>query len=816
LKDIDVSVRGMHCAACAAGIEKGLKKLDGVAEAAVNLLLERAHVVYDETKTDEEAILGAIRSLGFDASLKTQTVSVGIGSMHCAACAASVEKALRALKGVASAEVNLATETATIEYDAALVHPSEFGPVVEHLGFTVRDLRARDYAEKAEEEKQLELARARRRLWVSGVFSAILLYIAMGPMIGLPVPAALDHMRAPLAASVVQLVLCIPVIAAGFGFYTRGFGALWRLSPNMDSLVALGTLAAFCYSAVTIVELSMGIHASAEVYFESVGVIITLIMLGKYLEARAKGRTGRAVRKLMELTPKTASLLRNGEEIKVPVETVQAGDRLLVRRGERVPVDGVIVRGSTWTDESLVTGESMPVEKGEGDEVIGATINTSGVIEIQAKKVGRETLIAQIIDMVEKAQGSKAPIAKLADVVAGRFVPAVLGVAFTAAAAWLIGGAEVGFALEKFVAVLVIACPCALGLATPTAIMVGMGKGAQLGVLFKDSTALERMHHIQSILFDKTGTVTMGRMSVVDVVPVDGWDEAGLLKAAASAEKASEHPLSAAVAERAKQAGIAPDEVRDFTAVAGQGVRALWQEREVLVGNRRMMEAHEIDSGGDLETKARTLQERGCTVLFVAVDAAPAGLIAIEDQIKENSAKAIAVIREMGVTPMLVTGDNRLAAQAVAARVGIEEVQSEVLPGDKAHVVEELQEQGRVVAMVGDGVNDAPALAQADIGIAVGSGTDIAMEAADVVLVKGDILHVARALRLSKRTLRIIRQNLFWAFGYNVVCIPVAAGLLQLFGGIGLNPMIAAAAMSLSSVSVVTNALRLSRFEPGI
>jgi len=816
LKDIDVSVRGMHCAACVAGIEKGLKRLDGVAEAAVNLLAEQAHVVYDETQTDEEAILGAIRSLGYDASLKTQTVSVGIGGMHCAACTAAVEKALRALKGVVSAEVNLATETATIEYDAALVHPSAFGPVVEHLGFTVRDLKARDYAEKAEEEKQLELARARRRLWVSGVFSAILLYIAMGPMIGLPVPAALDHMRAPLAASVVQLVLCIPVIAAGFGFYTRGFGALWRLSPNMDSLVALGTLAAFCYSAVTIVELSMGIHASAEVYFESVGVIITLIMLGKYLEARAKGRTGRAVRKLMELTPKTASLLRNGEEIKVPVETVQAGDRLLVRRGERVPVDGVIVRGSTWTDESLVTGESMPVEKGEGDEVIGATINTSGVIEIQAKKVGRETLIAQIIDMVEKAQGSKAPIAKLADIVAGRFVPAVLGVAFAAAAAWLIGGAEVGFALEKFVAVLVIACPCALGLATPTAIMVGMGKGAQLGVLFKDSTALERMHHIQSILFDKTGTVTMGRMSVVDVVPADGWDEAGLLKVAASAEKASEHPLSAAVAERAKQAGIAPDEVRDFTAVAGQGVRALWQEREVLVGNRRMMDAHGIAFGEALETKALSLQEQGCTVLFVAVDKAQAGFVAIEDQIKENSPQAIAVIREAGVTPMLVTGDNRLAARAAAGRVGIEEVRSEVLPGDKARIVEELQQQGRVVAMVGDGVNDAPALAQADIGIAVGSGTDIAMEAADVVLVKGDILHAARALRLSKRTLRIIKQNLFWAFGYNVVCIPVAAGLLQLFGGIGLNPMIAAAAMSLSSVSVVTNALRLSRFDPGI
>ena len=816
MKDIHVSIQGMHCAACAAGIEKGLKKLGGVEEAAVNLLQEQAHVVFDEAQTDETAILHTIRSLGFDASLHTQAVSFGIRGMHCAACSASVEKALRAMKGVVSAQVNLATETAAVEYDAGLVHPSEFEPVVKHLGFTVQNLEAEDYAEKVEEEKQLELARARKRLWVSGVFSVLLLYLAMGPMIGLPVPAVADRMRAPLVAAVVQLVLCIPVIVAGFGFYTRGFGALFRLSPNMDSLVALGTLAAFGYSAVTVVGLMTGAAMSAEVYFESVGVIITLVMLGKYLEARAKGRTGRAVRKLMELSPKTASLLRNGEEVRVPVETVQAGDRLLVRRGERIPVDGVIVKGTTWTDESLVTGESVPVEKGEGDAVIGATINTSGVIEMRADRVGRDTLIAQIIAMVEKAQGSKAPIAKLADVVAGRFVPAVLSIALVAAIAWLIGGAAIGFALEKFVAVLVIACPCALGLATPTAIMVGMGKGAQMGVLFKNSTALERMHHIQSILFDKTGTVTMGRMSVVDVVPAAGWDEAALLQAAASAEKASEHPLSIAVVERAKQAGIAPEPVGDFTAVAGQGVRALWREREVLIGNRRMMEAHGIDSGGDLETKARTLQERGCTVLFVAVDAAPAGLVAIEDQIKENSAKAVAAIREMGVTPMLVTGDNRLAAQAVAERVGIEEVQSEVLPGDKARVVEELQAKGRVVAMVGDGVNDAPALAQADIGIAVGSGTDIAMEAADVVLVKGDILHVARALRLSKRTLRIIKQNLFWAFGYNVVCIPVAAGVLQLFGGIGLNPMIAAAAMSLSSVSVVTNALRLSRFEPGI
>jgi copper-(or silver)-translocating P-type ATPase len=633
-------------------------------------------------------------------------------------------------------------------------------------------------------------------------------------MLGWPLPAVIDPMNYPLRYALIEIALVIPVIAAGHRFYSVGFKAIVHRSPNMDSLIAMGTSAAILYSLFSVLNIANGNFKAVEnLYFETAGVIITLILLGKSLEAVTKGRTSESIKKLMGLQPKTATIIRNGIEVEIPIDEVEVGDIIRVRPGEKIPVDGVIVTGRTAIDESMLTGESMPVEKEVGDKVIGASINKNGSITFRATKVGADTVLSHIIKLVEDAQSSKAPIAKMADIVSGYFVPVVFAIAVIAAVVWLLLGHTLVFALTVFVAVLTIACPCALGLATPTAIMVGTGKGAEHSVLIKSGIALETAHKIDTIIFDKTGTITKGKPEVTDILPVKGFSEDEILGFAASAEKGSEHPLGEAIVHAAEEKGIALYEASDFNAVPGQGIEATVLYKHVLLGNAKLMAANNIELG-EGTSAADHLSAQGRTPMFIALDGTYAGLIAVADVVKESSAHAIAALHSMGIQVAMITGDSKKTAAAIAAQVGIDRVLAEVLPQDKALEVKKLQAEGRKVAMVGDGINDAPALAQADIGIAIGSGTDVAMESADIVLMRSDLMDVPTAIKLSKNVIRNIKQNLFWAFGYNVLGIPVAAGVLYAFGGPLLNPIIAAAAMSLSSVSVLTNSLRLKRFKP--
>ncbi len=645
----------------------------------------------------------------------------------------------------------------------------------------------------------------------------------MGAMLGLPLPAAIRPMDFPLRYALFEIALVLPVIAAGYRFYVVGYKAILRLAPNMDSLIAMGTSAAFLYSVYSVFQIGTGDFKAVEsLYFETAGVIITLILLGKSLEAVTKGRTSESIKKLMGLAPKTATVVHDGAEIEIPIDEVEAGDVILVRPGEKIPVDGEVASGHSAVDESMITGESIPVEKAVGDQVIGASINKNGSITFRATKVGADTMLSRIIKLVEDAQGSKAPIAQMADTVSGIFVPIVFGIALLTAGTWLLLGHTAVFALTVFVAVLTIACPCALGLATPTAIMVGTGKGAEHGVLIKSGAALETAHKIDTIVFDKTGTITKGIPELTDIVAGPGLaslglDELGLLSLAASAEKASEHPLGEAVLRAAAERGADVVEATDFDSVPGHGILAHIAGRSVLLGNARHLLAQGVDPSalaGEGAADADRLSGEGKTPMFVAVDGKYAGLIAVADPVKESSAKAIAALHRMGISVAMITGDSRRTAEAIARQVGIDSVLAEVLPQDKSAEVKKLQAAGRKVAMVGDGINDAPALAQADIGIAIGSGTDVAMESADIVLMRSDLMDVPTAIKLSKNVIRNIKQNLFWAFGYNVLGIPVAAGILYAFGGPLLNPILAAAAMSMSSVSVLTNALRLKGFKP--
>ena len=738
-----------------------------------------------------------------------------IEGMSCASCAMTIENAVSKIPGVDKASVNLATEIMTVEANDS-VTPEDIAKVVDGVGYSARP-RGKSVEEELEEKnekKEAHLREMKRNLTISAIFAVPLLFIAMADMVGIPMPAFLSPMQSPVSYALIQLALVLPIIWLGRRFFVDGFKALSKGHPNMDSLVALGTSAAFLYSLYGTYHVLEGhAHFAMNLYYESAGVILTLITLGKYFEAVSKGKTSMAIQTLVGLAPKMAMVLRDGQEVEIPVEEVQVGDLIRVKPGEKVPVDGVVTEGNSTVDESMLTGESIPVSKSVGDEVIGASLNKTGSFILKATKIGKDTALSQIIQLVEQAQGSKAPIAKLADKVSGVFVPIVIVLALVSGLAWYFLGQESWvFALTITISVLVIACPCALGLATPTAIMVGTGKGAENGILLKSGEALEEANHVNMVVFDKTGTITNGTPVVTDVVTADNTDADALVRLAASLEVASEHPLGEAIVAKAKEQGAAFDEVTNFEAIPGFGIKGHVGETLVFLGNEKWMRENGLVDEA-MNEKANRFAEQGKTPLYIGYNDAVQGLIVVADTVKESSARAIQTLHEMGIQVAMMTGDHERTAQAIAAEVGIDRVFSEVLPQDKANYVSKLQEEGYIVAMVGDGINDAPALAQAQVGIAIGTGTDVAIESADAVLMKSDLMDVPAMLKLSRATIRNIKENLFWAFAYNVIGIPFAMGVLHLFGGPLLNPMIAGAAMSFSSVSVVLNALRLKRWK---
>ena len=738
-----------------------------------------------------------------------------IEGMSCASCAMTIENAVSKIPGVDKASVNLATEIMTVEANDS-VTPEDIAKVVDGVGYSARP-RGKSVEEELEEKnekKEAHLREMKRNLTISAIFTVPLLFIAMADMVGIPMPAFLSPMQSPVSYALIQLALVLPIVWIGRRFFVDGFKALSKGHPNMDSLVALGTSAAFLYSLYGTYHVLEGhAHFAMNLYYESAGVILTLITLGKYFEDVSKGKTSMAIQTLVGLAPKMATVLRDGQEVEVPVEEVQVGDLIRVKPGEKVPVDGVVTEGNSTVDESMLTGESIPVSKSVGDEVIGASLNKTGSFILKATKIGKDTALSQIIQLVEQAQGSKAPIAKLADKVSGVFVPIVIVLALVSGLAWYFLGQESWvFALTITISVLVIACPCALGLATPTAIMVGTGKGAENGILLKSGEALEEANHVNMVVFDKTGTITNGTPVVTDVVTAENTDADALVRLAASLEVASEHPLGEAIVAKAKEQGAAFDEVTNFEAIPGFGIKGHVGETLVFLGNEKWMRENGL-ANVEMNEKANSFAEQGKTPLYIGYNDAVQGLIVVADTVKESSARAIQTLHEMGIQVAMMTGDHERTAQAIAAEVGIDRVFSEVLPQDKANYVSKLQEEGYIVAMVGDGINDAPALAQAQVGIAIGTGTDVAIESADAVLMKSDLMDVPAMLKLSRATIRNIKENLFWAFAYNVIGIPFAMGVLHLFGGPLLNPMIAGAAMSFSSVSVVLNALRLKRWK---
>jgi P-type Cu+ transporter len=745
-------------------------------------------------------------------------ISLPVSGMTCAACARRVERALSGTTGVRAANVNLATEKATVEYDSASVGLGELVGAVEGAGYGV----VREEEAPVEDARAREYERLRGRFVVAAVLTALILIGSLPHMFGvmLPIPTGWLNLGLLLLATPVQFW-------AGWRFYRGAWGSLRHGAADMNTLVAVGTSAAYLYSAVATLAPQLFAAGRADVYFDTSALIITLILLGRLLEARARGRTGAAIKKLAGLQAKTARVVRRGEEMDVPLESVEVGDIVVVRPGEKVPVDGRVLAGESAVDEAMITGEPMPVVKRAGDEVIGATLNTTGSFRFEATKVGKDTALSQIIKMVEEAQGSKAPIQRLADRISGVFVPVVLVVATLVFFVWFVFGPEPAFtfALLNFVAVLIIACPCAMGLATPTSIMVGTGKGAESGILIKGGEALEASHKLTTVILDKTGTLTRGTPTLTDVVVSSGLSERELLRLVASAERASEHPLGEAIVKGARERGLALAEAEGFEAVSGGGVRARVEGRNVLVGNERFLREAGVSEDG-LQPRLEELSSAGKTAVLVAVDEELAGIVAVADTVKEESREAVDRLHALGLEVAMITGDNERTARAVARELGVDRVLAEVLPQDKADEVERLQAEGKQVGMVGDGINDAPALARADVGIAIATGADVAMEAADLTLISGDVRGVARAINLSKATVRNIKQNLFWAFAYNVALIPVAAGVLYPFFAGGtvpealqpflgeygfLNPVLAAAAMALSSVTVVSNALRLRR-----
>lgn len=745
--------------------------------------------------------------------MKEKTLTANIKGMTCAACANNIERVTKKLEGVSGSEVHYAAERLAITFNEEKTGFEVIKAAVSKAGYEL-------YLPDAVAEgtgKRDEIKSLKTRFVLSLIFAAPLFIISMVPMIaemlGFHLPETLNPMHSPIPFALIQLVLCTPVLVAGRKYFINGFKSLFRRSPNMDSLIAVGTSAAYFYSVyLACLTFADGVHR--ELYFESAGVILTLITLGKLMEARSRGKTTEAIKRLIGLTPKTARVVRDGAEFEIPAEEVRVGDIVVIRPGEKMPVDGEITEGITSVDESMLTGESMPVEKKPGDQIVGASINKNGFIKYRATKVGKDTALAQIIRLVEEAQGSKAPIARLADTISGVFVPIVIGLALVSSAALFISGESFAFSITIFISVLVIACPCALGLATPTAIMVGTGKGAEYGILIKNGEALETAHKVRTVALDKTGTITEGKPVVCNILTAAELSENELLALAASAESGSEHPLGEAVVRLAAERNLPLPEVKDFAAVPGFGIEAAIEGKTVLLGNLKLMAEKGVEIKGLLKMHEELAAE-GKTCMFAAISGKIEGLIAVADVIKPTSRNAVEKLHAMGIRVAMLTGDNRRTAGAIAAQAGVDAVFAEVLPGEKAETVKFLQESATVrVAMVGDGINDAPALAQADVGIAIGTGTDVAMESADIVLMRSDLTDVSTAIYLSRRTITNIKENLFWAFAYNTLGIPVAMGALHLFGGPLLNPMIAALAMSLSSVSVVTNALRLKRFKP--
>jgi len=804
----DLAIEGMTCASCVARVEKKLTRLPGVAAASVNLATEKARVSYDPASVTLSRLVGAVESAGYRARpLAAPPVpaavatpgeawqELAISGMTCASCVARVERKLGKVEGVRSAAVNLATERATVAYDPSRVKVARLIGAVEAAGYgatpVVEDASAEDGAVE-ETRRARALARRRTTLLSGAALCAVILILAMAPPLVM-FPTAQTH-------NYLLALLTLPVWAiVGWSFHRGALINLRHGAANMDTLVSLGSTVAFVYSVVAMIALP-----GQYVYFDTAALIITLIYLGKYLEAAAKGRTGEAIKALMGLQPRTARVIRNGQERDLPIAQVVSGDALLVRPGERVPVDGVVTGGESAVDEAMITGESLPVRKGQGDDVIGATVNGAGLLHIEATRVGRDTVLAGIVRLVEQAQGSKAPVQRLADRISGVFVPIVLVLATLTFLGWLLTGHAFAQALIPAIAVLVIACPCALGLATPTAIMVGTGRGASEGILIKGGESLERIQALRSIVLDKTGTVTVGKPAVTNVVALAGLPDSEVLRLAAGVERGSEHPLGAAVVRGAAERGLTlPPLPAAFRSITGGGVEGVVEGRAVLVGSRRLLGERGIvvDSA---ETRLQAFESEGKTALLVAVDGRLAGLVAVADTVKDGAAEAVRQLRALGLDVALLTGDNRRTAEAIGRIAGIERVIAEARPEEKAAEVARLQGRGQVVAMVGDGINDAPALARADVGIAMGTGTDVAMAAADITLVRGDLRTIPRAIALSRATMRVIRQNLFWAFFYNVILIPLAA-----FGVI--TPIFAAAAMALSSVTVVSNSLRLNR-----
>jgi Cu+-exporting ATPase len=809
-----LKIQGMTCAACAKAVERVTKKLSGVTEANVNYATEKLNINFDESKVTLSDIQNAVSKAGYTALIESSNKSLKIEGMTCAACAKSVEKAVKKLDGILEANVNFATEKLNVTFESSKVKVSDIKKAIEKAGYKALEEESSVDADKERKEKEI------KSLWtrfiISLIFTVPLLVVSMGHMLGYMLPEFMDPMANPENFAVIQLVLSSVVVLYGIRFFEIGFSSLIRRSPNMDSLIALGTSAAYLYGLFAVYQIFMGnVDYAYELYFESAAVILTLITLGKYLESVTKGKTSEAIKKLMGLAPKTATIIRGGKEQVIPIDEVEVGDIIVVKPGEKLPVDGEVVEGLTSIDESMLTGESIPVEKTPGSKVIGASINKSGYIKYKATRVGKDTALSQIIKLVEDAQGSKAPIAKMADIISGYFVPVVMLIALGSGIAWYAYGETPIFALTIFISVLVIACPCALGLATPTAIMVGTGKGAEHGVLIKSGVALETSHKIKTIVFDKTGTITEGKPKVTDIITVNGINEDYLLQLAATAEKGSEHPLGEAIVKDAEAKQLELKKIDNFKAIPGHGIEVKIAGDTILLGNRKLMIESMVDIS-NLEDSSGKLATEGKTPMYIAINNSISGIIAVADTVKASSKKAIETLHKMGIEVAMITGDNKKTAEAIAKQVGIDVVLAEVLPQDKANEVKKLQAQGKKVAMVGDGINDAPALAQADIGIAIGSGTDVAMESADIVLMRSDLMDVPTAVQLSKKTIRNIKQNLFWAFGYNTLGIPVAMGILHIFGGPLLNPIIAAAAMSLSSVSVLLNAIRLKGFKPAV